>query len=101
MRRLLTIVFPDTVTILSYPVHIFPSGEVTPISDWSGGKAEAKIVIETLGEDRRPDPAKILPNGKTAIDDFLDYYRNQPPTSLTDEEIDQLRHEAMKEKYSL
>jgi hypothetical protein len=49
----------------------------------------------------QPDPARILPNGKTVIEDFLDYYRNQPPTSLTDEEIDQLRYESLKEKYGL
>ena len=89
------------MTIQSYPVHIFPTGEITPISGWTGGKVEAKIVIETLDNDWRPNPARILPNGKTVIDDFLDYYRNQPPTSLTDEEIDQLRYEAMKEKYGL
>ena len=88
-------------TIQSYPVQIFPSGEVTPISGWIGGKAKAKIVVETFEDDWQPDPARILPNGKTALDDFLDYYRNQPPTSLTDEEIDQLRYEAMKEKYGL
>ena len=92
--------------ILQYETRISPEGYITlpPLPEYRD-----RNVIVYVGENRneafdnseQPDPVRILPNGKTAIDDFLDYYRVQPPTSLTDEEIDQLRYEAMKEKYGL
>ena len=72
---------------------------------------EQKIVFaalsqkQSIGEaamfddDEYPDPARMLPNGKTAIDDFLDFCMelNIPP--MTDEEIEQARFEALMEKY--
>ena len=35
------------MTILSYPVRISETGEVTPIPDWTGGEIEAKVYVES------------------------------------------------------
>jgi len=92
--------------ILQFETRISPEGYITLPALPEYRDREVVVYVgenrnDVLSEKMQPDPARILPNGKTAIDDFLDYYRNQPPTSLTDEEIDQLRYEAMKEKYGL
>jgi len=56
-----------------------------------------RIVVEspTVDDDWQSEPARILPNGKTPVDDFLDYCKelNLPP--LTDEEADQVRFDAL------
>jgi hypothetical protein len=65
-------------------------------------KVNVRVEPDEWGDDDDgPDPARILPNGKTVIDDFLDFCKglNIPP--MTDEEIDQLRYDALKEKYGL
>jgi len=53
----------------------------------------------SLNDERQTDPARILSNGKTALDDFLDYCKelNLPP--LTDEEVDQAKTDYLMEKY--
>ena len=57
------------MSIQSYPVQIFPSGEVTPISGWTGGKAKAKIVVETFDNDWHPARPKIATQ---APEEFLE-----------------------------
>ena len=39
------------MTILTYPVHVSASGEVTPIPDWTGGETDAKIYVEQPEKD--------------------------------------------------
>jgi len=39
------------MTVQSFPVHILPSGVVTPISGWTGGEADGKITIESSGQE--------------------------------------------------
>jgi len=39
------------MTILTYPVHVFANGEVTPIPDWTGGETEAKVYVEQSEKD--------------------------------------------------
>ena len=53
----------------------------------------------SLDDDRQVDPARILPNGKTAVDDFLDFCKklNLPP--MTDEEIERAKCDYLMEKY--
>ena len=50
------------MTILSYPVHISANGEVTPIPDWTGGEADAKIhvVLPETEEQRKAAGRKFL-----------------------------------------
>ena len=78
------------MTIQSYPVQIFPSGEVTPIAGWIGGKAKARIVVEMSEDDWQTDPTKILPNGKTALEDFFDFCKelNLPLGRIGNERFD-------------
>jgi len=49
--------------------------------------------------DWQPDPARVLPNGKTAVEDFLDFCKELNLPSLSDEEVDQVRFDALMEKY--
>ena len=59
------------------------------------------IVEEKLrpDDDWQPDPARILPNGKTAVGDFLDYCKELNLLPLTDKEVEQIRYDALMEKY--
>ena len=83
--------------------HISADGRVTvpPIPDWPGGEANTPVYVRlpARNDNRQSDPARILSNGKTALDDFLDYGKelNLPP--LTDKEVDQTRFDALEEKY--
>jgi len=63
--------------ILQYETQISPEGYITlpPLPEYR----DRKVVVyvgenrdDALSEKMQPDPARILPNGKTAIDDFLD-----------------------------
>ena len=86
--------------ILQYETRVSPEGYITlpPIPEYQGRKVV--VQLDTVKDENQPlddgwqvDPARILPNGKTAVDDFLDFCKelNLPP--LTDEKCDQLREE--------
>ena len=43
-----------TMTMLQYSVHISANGDVSPIPDWNGGEAEAKLtVVRAETEEKR------------------------------------------------
>jgi hypothetical protein len=50
------------MTMQSFPVHILPSGEVTPIPNWTGGETEARIVVV---------PTKTEKEQNVAFEDFM------------------------------
>jgi len=60
---------------------------------------DIKIAIQSFDVDVPFDPARILPNGKTTVDDFLDFCKelNLPP--MTDEQVDQAKYDYLMEKY--
>jgi len=86
-----------TMTMHTFPVHISAGGEVSPIPDWPGGEAEAEITVhlpsnrenlpddDCMDDDWRPDPA--------AVRRFHEIRKLLPPVEITDEEIEQLKHE--------
>lgn len=94
------------MTIMQYNVQTGANGSIViPTTPFPFGE-EVEVVLRmpktengSLDDGWRPDPAKILPNGKTALGDFLDFCKelNLPP--LTDEEVDQIRFDALMEKY--
>ena len=91
-----------TLTTLHFQTHVSDSGVITlppDARDFYGKDVIMNLDLPSEYDDEYPDPAKILPNGKTAIDDFLDFCKelNLPP--MTDEEIEQARFEALMEKY--
>ena len=83
--------------------HISTDGRVTvpPIPDWPGGEANTPVYVRlpVRNDNRQSDPARILSNGKTALDDFLDYGKELNLSPLTDKEVDQTRFDALEEKY--
>ena len=52
-----------------------------------------------VNDQPKTESAKILPSGKTAIEDFLNFCKelNLPP--MTDEEVEQAKFDYLKEKY--
>jgi hypothetical protein len=63
---------------------------------------EIEVVLRVPKEEndeQQCDPKKILPNGKTAVDDFLDFCKELDLPPLTDEEIDQAKYDYLMEKY--
>jgi len=58
-----------------------------------------KTEDRTLDDDWQVDSAKILPNGKTPVEDFLDFCKELSLPSLTDDEVEQIRYDALMEKY--
>jgi hypothetical protein len=90
--------------ILQYETKVSSDGYITlpPRLEYRDRKVFVYVdenKIDMIDDDWPPDPARILPNGKTAIGDFLDYCKELNLPSLTDEEVDQVRFEALMEKY--
>jgi len=89
------------MTTFHFQTHVSESGVITlpPQAGKLYGKAVVVNVDQTFDDDRQIDPARILPNGKTAVDDFLDYCKelNLPP--MTDEEVEQAKCDYLMEKY--
>jgi predicted HicB family RNase H-like nuclease len=92
-----------TMTTFHFQTHVSDSGVITlPLDakDFYGEIVSVNVGIDAKSKrEVTPDPARILPKGKTALDDFLDFCKelNLPP--MTDEEVDQIRFDALMEKY--
>ena len=94
------------MTMIRFNTHVGSDGSILiPTTPFAVGE-EVEVVLRVPKEESRSsdderqcDPAKILPNGKTAVDDFLDFCKelNLPP--LTDEEVDQVKYDYLMEKY--
>jgi len=87
------------MTILTYPVHVSASGEVTPIPDWTGGETEAKIYIEQSKTARHRTPEERTPEERqAAFDDFMTSWRGcmKGVPHMTAKEI---RAERLEKKY--
>ena len=86
------------MTILQYETRVSSDGLITlpPIPEYQGCRVVVRI--EEEDDEQQCDPTKILPNGKTAVDDFLDFCKelNLPP--WTDEEVDQAKFDYLMEK---
>jgi hypothetical protein len=108
------------MTAIYFQTHVSESGVITlpPQAKSLYGKAVMVNVDQSFDDDEQVDPARTLPNGKTAVDDFLDFCKelNLPPMTdeddwqpdptavrrlferriaveITDEEIEKLKHE--------
>jgi hypothetical protein len=90
------------MTMIRYNIQVGANGSIMiPSTPFAVGE-EVEIVLQTPKDANcgwQPDPARIMPNGKTALGDFLDFCKelNLPP--MTDEEVDQIRFDALMEKY--
>ncbi|MCL2743143.1 MAG: hypothetical protein FWE67_04760 [Planctomycetaceae bacterium] len=94
------------MTTIRYNVNTGENGSIViPATPFAVGE-KIEVVLRTPSmedrpsdDDRQVDPARILPNGKTAVDDFLDFCKklNLPP--LTDEEAEQAKCDYLMEKY--
>ncbi len=81
------------MTTFHFQTHISADGTLSPIPDWPGGEADAIIVVrqpektrenEPIDDGWRPDPS--------AVREFLEW-RKPLAENITDEEIEQLKHE--------
>jgi len=88
------------MAMVQYSIHVGENGSVViPATPFTVGE-EVEVVLRTSKDDSRQfEPVKIQPNGKTPVDDFLDFCKelNLPP--LTDEEVEKIRFDALMEKY--
>ncbi len=84
------------MTTQQFRVHISADGVIDPIPNWTGGEREVELFV--LPPEPTIDPSKILPNGKTAVEDFLQFCTGIVG-NISDEELDELRYEYLTEKY--
>ena len=81
------------MTTLHYNIQTGANGSILiPTTPFATGE-EIEVVLvgkykapQPLDDDWQPDPARILPNGKTPVEDFLDFCKELNLPSLTDEE---------------
>jgi predicted HicB family RNase H-like nuclease len=87
--------------MLQFQTHVSESGVITlpPQAKKFYGKAVVVNVDQSPDDERQLDPARILPNGKTAVDDFLDFCKELNLSPLTDEEVEQVKFDYLMEKY--
>ena len=89
------------MTTFHFQTHVSESGVITlpPQAEKLYGKVVIVNVDQPFEDDWQVNPAKILPNGKSAVDDFLDFCKelNLPP--MTDEEVEQAKCDYLMEKY--
>jgi len=104
--------------ILQYETRVSPEGYIVlpPIPEYRDRKVVVRVHEEseehrrafskrsegndmTPEQDLQQDPTKVLPNGKTPVEDFLDFCKELNLPSLTDEEAGQVRFDALMEKY--
>ena len=82
------------MTILTYPVHVSASGEITPIPGWTGGETDAKIYVE------QPETVKhrTTEERQAAIGEFMEAWRGcmKGVPHMTAKEI---RAERLERKY--
>ena len=96
------------MTMLRYNIQTGANGSIViPTTPFAVGE-EVEVVLrmpqmddDALDDDWQVDPARILPNGKTALEDFLDFCKELNLPSLTDEEVEQLRAERLQRKATM
>jgi hypothetical protein len=89
------------MTMIQYNIHVGENGSIViPTTPFALGEA-VEVVLRTPRDDDawQSEPTRILPNGKTAVDDFLDFCKELNLPSLTDEEVDQAKFDYLMEKY--
>jgi len=91
------------MTTLRYSIQAGTNGSISiPTTPFVNGEEIEVILMEKSGElqpfddDWQPDPARTLPNGKTPVEDFLDFCKERNLPSLTDEKKRQQRIAAEK-----
>jgi len=84
--------------ILQYETRVSSDGHITLPPEFFGRNVVVSMdertdvnVDQPLDDDWQPDPTRILPNGKTPVEDFLDFCKERNLPSLTDEEERQRR----------
>jgi len=89
------------MTTFHFQTHVSESGVIMlpPQAKKLYGKTVVVNVDQSFDVDVPLDPARVLSNGKTAVDDFLDFCKelNLPP--MTDEQVDQAKYDYLMEKY--
>jgi len=94
------------MTMIRYNIQTGANGSIMiPTTPFAVGR-EIEVVLKeryeefpSFDDDKRVEPAKILPNGKTPVEDFLDFCKELNLPSLTDDEVEQIRYDALMEKY--
>ena len=89
------------MTTFNFQTHVSDSGVITlpPQAKKLYGKTVVTNVDQSFDVDAPLDPARILPNGKTAVDDFLDFCKELNLPSMTDEQVEQAKYDYLMEKY--
>ena len=94
------------MTMIRYSIQTGANGSITiPTTPFAMGEKVEVVLRMPMSEDRtldgdeRVEPARILPNGKTPVQDFLDFCEELNLPSLTDDEVEQIRYDALMEKY--
>ena len=86
--------------ILQYETQVSPDGIITvpPIPEYR----DYKVVVCVLKESEKYSRAFLERsdgNGKTPEQDFLDFCEELAMPSLSDDEVDRIKYERLKEKY--
>jgi len=81
------------MTTFHFQTHVSDSGVITlpPQAEKLYGKTVVVNIAQPFDDEWQVDPASILPNGKTAIKDFLDFCKELNLPSLTDDEVEQAK----------
>ena len=92
------------MTAFHFQTHVSDSGMIAlpPLPEvFYGENVTVQVAVKdhSLDDDWQPDPARVLPNGKTTVEDFLDFCKGLNLPSLTDEEVEQVKFDALMEKY--
>ena len=86
--------------MIQYNINVGENGSIViPKTPFAIGE-EVEVVLRTAKDyGRQYEPVKNQSNGETPVDDFLDFCKklNLPP--LTDEKVEQIRFDALMEKY--
>ena len=89
------------MTTFHFQPHVSDNGVISlpPQAEELYGKVVVVNVAKPSDDDWQPDPARILPNGKTPVEDFLDFCKELNLSPLSDEEVEQIKLDALMEKY--
>lgn len=84
------------MTTFQYHIQAGENGLIVIPTTQIAPGTEVEVLLRTK---RTVDPTATMQNGKTAIEDFIDFCTNQPPSDITEEEIEQAKYDYMMEKY--
>ena len=94
------------MTMLRYDIQTGANGSIViPTTPFAVGEQIEVVLLEKYRDDQplddewRTDPTRLMPNGKTPVEDFLNFCEelNLPP--MTDEEVEQAKFDYLMEKY--